>query len=497
MNSFSKQRHLSCLLSGKSLFFALLTLIASVSSLLSQSGDELFRGTWYIETPDDEALILIVKRNGLASYFWGDNTDRTVYQGNWTGTDETATLKWSDGTKHEIKRDALGFGISHIQANGQLSYTVPAQQVPPEILGQWAKPPSKNAQITSAQDKAKGFFGIWQIGEASANHFLHIESDRSAASSQNTELGLRGSWAKQGSELHIAWDNGAYSILRENERSHDYKTVESGTFIEEDTTDFTKAERTIEGKVPATWLSNYKEERATSTGGIAFTSRKNARTFYRGTWLVRINEDAYERVELGRFGGLTTSSNHKVEGSWRMDRQDIFMRLDNGQRRILSPVGNGFIIYEYKPGRPLDGVPTRILTATPADASKFEQHLKGRKDVSRQMLALAEAAGISPSEQNAGWGRTFARWAWPFGETSPNTSANELLKEAYEEKSEANPWWWPFWNESSLDESNKPASTLAEAPIPAETESLKVTKAVEAPEKSDKTEEKKNWAWPF
>ncbi|MEN8829896.1 MAG: hypothetical protein ABF322_06235, partial [Lentimonas sp.] len=91
MNIFSKKRYLKHFQRSKSTFFALLTLIASATSAFAQSNSDLFRGTWQVETPDDGALILIVKRSGLASYFWGDNTDRTVYQGSWTATDEVAT----------------------------------------------------------------------------------------------------------------------------------------------------------------------------------------------------------------------------------------------------------------------------------------------------------------------------------------------------------------------------------------------------------------------
>ncbi|MDP4880209.1 MAG: hypothetical protein NWR36_10025, partial [Opitutales bacterium] len=107
----------------------LLTLLAisSASSSLAQTGNDLFRGTWQIDTPNDGALILLVKRGGLASYFWGDNTDRTVYQGTWSSTDETATLQWQDGSQHKILRDALGFGISLVDRNQNIVYTVPAQ----------------------------------------------------------------------------------------------------------------------------------------------------------------------------------------------------------------------------------------------------------------------------------------------------------------------------------------------------------------------------------
>jgi len=516
MNTFSKQRYFNYFQRNKCIFWAALTLIASATSTFAQSSSDLFRGTWQIDTPDEGALILIVKRSGLASYFWGDNSDRTVYQGSWTATDEVATLSWPDGTKHQITRDALGFGISYIGSDQQVRYTAPAQQVPKEVLGQWAKPPTKSSQIASAQDQAKGFFGIWQIGDKGDNHYIFVESDRSAASNIGGNRGTRGSWAKQGSELHIVWDSGQYSILRENERAFAFKMIDSGVVIENDETEFTTATRTIEDQVPSTWLSSYKAEREVHTGGIAFSSRKNARAFYRGAWLIRLSEKSYERIEIGRFGGITSSTDNKLEGSWRMDGQDIFMRWDNGLRRILSPVGDGFILYDFKPGRPLDGVPTRTLPAAPADASKLEQHLKGREDVARQMLVLAEAAGINPAAQDAGWGRTFARWAWPFASDQEATT-DALLLQGYEETTNSDPWWWPFWSES-LDQTTTSETVSPETPEP------EVTLELEAPTgneiDADETEENlqdesmpkpaeesknatkkqgssKDWVWPF
>ena len=160
-----------------------------MASTFAQSSSDLFRGTWQIDTPDEGALILIVKRSGLASYFWGDNSDRTVYQGSWTATDEVATLSWPDGTKHQITRDALGFGISYIGSDQQVRYTAPAQQVPKEVLGQWAKPPTKSSQIASAQDQAKGFFGIWQIGDKGGNHDRGFIGKRHGANRAGERLG--------------------------------------------------------------------------------------------------------------------------------------------------------------------------------------------------------------------------------------------------------------------------------------------------------------------
>lgn len=516
MNIFSPQRYLSCFRSHAKAILLTLLAVSSATSAHAQSDNDLFRGTWQIDTPNDGALILLVKRGGLASYFWGDNTDRTVYQGTWTSTDEIATLQWQDGSQHKIIRDALGFGISLVDRNQNIAYTVPAQQVPKDVLGQWAKPPTTATAVASDRDKAKGYFGVWEISDDSGSHYVFVESDRSAASTWGDDRGLRGSWAKQGSELHIVWDSGDYSILRENERAFSYKRIAAGAVIEDDKTEFKTATRTINDKVPASWWANYKAERDIHTGGIAFSSRKNARAFYRGTWLVKVGESAYERIEFGRFGGLTTTRGNNMEGSWRMDGQDIFLRWDNGSRQILSPVGQGFILYEYKPGRPLDGVPTHTYPAAPADASKLAEHLQGREDVARQMLALSEAAGVAPITEDAGWGRTFARWAWPFSDDDAATSTDALLEEAYEKADETDPWWWPFWSEQP--EAAKPAPAEAVAPIqeaqsamPAPTNEVaeEITaieentmdeapkEAAAAPEEKTKRTSKKNWVWPF
>lgn len=505
--------------------------VCTISVLLTsaawgQGSDELFRGTWQIDTPEQGALIILVKNQGRASYFWGDNTDRTVYQGTWTSEENAATLTWPDGSRHRIERDDLGFGfgISYTDPSGRERYTAQAQQVPSEILGQWAKPPTKASELASDRDKAKGFFGVWRIGEDEAGvDYVFVEADRSAASTEGGK-GLRGSWAKQGSELHIAWDSGDYSILRESRREFAYKRIEPGTIIEDDATEMRPAIRTIEERVPAEWMAHYREERERHTGGIAFSSRQVARDFYRGDWIVQMAASQFERIGISRFGGLSTTAERGLAGDWRMQGQDIFMRWDNGMRKILSPVGHGFLLYEYKPGRPLDGVPSRIRPAAPADSSKLAEHLKGREDVARQMIQLAEAAGIDPSQhEGAGWGRTFARWAWPFGEDKAS-SPEALLQEEYETSRETDPWWWPFWTEKAAtgqketETDTSGASEAIEGEIEAETVPAveeSITAAPEATMEPDEgveantptepapqaTEKKRSsardWVWPF
>lgn len=420
-----------------------------------QTNGDLFQATWVAKSPEEGTIIILLKRNGRASYFWGENADRTVYQGTWTSDEESAKITWEDSSYHQLQREALGFSIAYTGGNGVKAYSSPAQQVPKELLGQWARPPKKDDDMLSDRDRAKGFFGIWEIDSENGTEFVFVESDRSAASTWSPEgqssRGLRGSWAKQGAELHIAWNTGHYSILRQNERGFGYKRIDPGALINEDDSPFSPGNRTSESNIPADWLATYDAERELYSGGIAFSSRKMARNFYRGEWIVKHSANAFEKVELSRFGGLSTSRDRTLEGTWLMSGQDIFMRWDDGMRKILSPIADGFLLYEYKPGRPLDGVPTRIYAATPADPAKLAKHMEGRDEVARQMLEVAEAAGIKGSESQ-GWGRTFARWAWPFGASEDEESPEALLQDGYEAPSSSDPWWWPFWSEKRLVE---------------------------------------------
>lgn len=484
----------------------------SASALNAQAQDDLFRGTWQINTPENGSIVMMVKSQNRASYFWGDNADRTVYQGTWSTDGESATLTWEDRSRHTITRDNLGFSISFADANGNERYTVSAQQVPTEILGQWAKPPNRETKDTSDRDEAKGFFGIWEI--AGGEEYVFVESDRSAASTSGSETGMRGSWAKQGSELHIAWDSGNYSIIRADRRQFTYKEIPAGVIIEDDETEPRPAVRTIKENVPQAWLSDYEAEREQFTGGVAFSSRKVARDFYRGSWIVKLSDKRFERVDIARFGGLTTSKDRTLRGDWRMQGQDLFFRWDDGMREILSPIGRGFVLYKYNPGRPLDGVPTQIFAAAPADSTKLATHLAGREDVSEQMRSIAEAAGLDPDRKDeAGWGRTFARWAWPFGEDEAALSSDAILQEEFEGAKDTDPWWWPFWSEkqpSAEDKTTGEPTTELEA----EAKTSEVTPATvsegasvnsaptpesEAPQKENekKKTSARDWAWPF
>lgn len=471
-------------------------------SLYAQEDASYYRGTWQIESPEQGALVLIVKRNGLASYFGAENLDLNVYQGTWSNDEDGIILQWQDGSTHRISRDMSGYIATYSDNTNIERYTVKALQLPQELLGQWAKAPSIQDEQVSNRDQAKGFFGNWKIGSETDAYYVIIRDDRSAASNwaQNTlnPYGLRGSWAKQGSELHIAWDSGHYGILRQNERSFSFKLIAPGKIIESDLSEEYSAARVDSKTLPSEWYANYTVEKKAFNSSISFIDPSKIYSFYRGTWIVQREPDAFERLEIGWFGGLKTSTDHTLQGTWRINLQDVSMRWDNGMRKILSPVGQGFVLYEYKPGRPLDGVPTRIFSATPQNAKKLAAHIEGRHTVASNLLDLAEADGmITPNTKDEGLVQGFAHWIWPFNKTPE--PAEPILESNGDSPGSSDPWWWPFWSE--LPEDVLETKNAPETRLPSEiNHSVAVSQNQTQPSKKadvPKANKSTDWEWPF
>ncbi|MGC6455711.1 MAG: hypothetical protein ACON39_06240 [Coraliomargaritaceae bacterium] len=475
--------------------FAALLACNATQTLSAQQNEEFFRDTWVAKSPEQGSIVLLLKQNGRAAYFWADNADRSVYTGSWNYEEGSATLTWEDGSTHVLIETDNGFTITYSGINAGETYSSPAQKLPQNLLGQWARPPERQEDELSDRDRAKGYFGTWKVSGENGTHYIFIEADRSAASNRNPDgsegRGLRGAWAKQGADLHIAWNTGHYSIIRQSARSYSYKRIEPGQIIEEDTQKYSPCERSDDSRVPAEWLARYKKERDAPQVAVAFSSRKDAIQFYRGDWLVRHRKDAYEKIRLGRFGGLSTSRNPDIEGSWLMSGQDIFMRWNDGIRRILSPIADGFLLYEYKPGRPLDGIPTRIHPAAPADAKKLATHLNSRESAAQAILEMAREAGIEPNDSD-GFGSNFSRWAWPFSKQTEKSASSALFsEESIAERPDLNtPWWWPLWSEKQTPEIEEENNT-------AEIADATSTEEPEPRIPNQQTAEPKKWYWPF
>jgi len=480
MNFFAAQRFLSTTnCSFRAFYFGALAILTALTAHAQDSSDS-FRGTWLLQTPAKKGLTLLLKPNGQASYFWTSNTDRTVYPGEWTNQEEHAVITWADQSTHRIQREALGSKVSYSNPNSGDSYTVQAEQIPQDILGQWAKAPSIAEEVRSEQSKIKGFYGIWKTSDT---NYIFIEEDRSAASiSGPHSTDIQGAWARQGKELHIAWDSGEYSILRENKRGFDYKRIHAGVLIEEDSTEYSTALRCTAELVPAKWLNDYQADRIADSDDSFFDNRRSALEFYRGGWIIKRGQKLFESIQIGRFGGLQSSRKDALAGSWRMDGQDIFMRWDDGMRSILNPIGHGFILCEYAAGRPLDGVPTRILAAAPIDSTKLQQQIKDRKAIHYNTLELSQSAQTHFKFTERSWSRRLVNWVWPFSDKTPNMLAPKEVKQTADSQ---DPWWWFLWS----DDSSVAAASEITQPSAAKIQQPTINPA--------KNVSEKNWYWPF
>lgn len=483
-------------LCGRTHRFACLSGIALcllvVTKLPGQVKTDAYEGTWAVASKTSDPIIVILKPNGEASYFNVKNADRTVYQGQWSTLEGVATARWTDGSEHRFRRGSFDLAVTYRNPQGEEIKDLTAKAVPEGILGQWAKPPVR--KDAEADEADATFFGLWEVTEPRDGKtvFVIVSKDRSAATNigGSDASGLYGSWIKQGSELHLVWENGDYSILREVARGHNYTRIPAGLVIEDAPRDFKAITRTAEENAPADWLSTYKAHQAEAPAGYIFSSRKEARNFYRGDWLIEHEDGRYERITIRKYGGLDTSRDRNLNGDWLLSGQNVMLRWDDGMRKILSPAGRGFVYYSYLPSQPLDGVPTRIRPAILKEQEKLATLQTGRKAFGEALIVRAQAAGIQMDAQDKTGPMD---WSWPFGRKPSETSEALLLGEGQtEEGLSSDPWWWPLWSDDTpKPDAGEKIETGALDPAPENTE-------LEAETGPKPLRNKKGgWYWPF
>ena len=462
------------------------------TNLSGQAKTVSFEGAWAVASKTSDPLIVILKPNGEASYFDAKNTDRTLYKGKWSTLEGVATVQWADGSEHRFRRGSFDLAVTYRNAAGAEIKDLTAKAVPEGMLGQWAKPPAREDADTAEADAS--FFGVWQVKAPKDGKavFVIVSKDRSAATNNggSDASGLYGSWIKQGSELHLVWENGDYSILREVARGHDYTRISAGVVIEDAPRDPKAITRTAEENAPADWLRSYRVHQAEAPAGYIFSSRKEARNFYRGDWLIQYQDERYERITIRKYGGLETSRDRNLNGDWLLSGQNVMLRWDDGMRKILSPTGRGFVYYSYVPGQPLDGVPTRIRPAALKEAGKLATLQAGRKAFGEALLTRAQAAGIEMDAQNKAGPM---EWAWPFGRKNAETSEALLKGEGQTEAGLSNdPWWWPLWSDAAPETDTEEKTGEAALDPASESDELEPKPGPE-PLRSKKG----GWYWPF
>ncbi len=416
-----------------------------------------FTGTWKVTEPGGKETFVILRSSGAASKFGRNVSQGRIIPGNWTFENGALNVLWESGNRHQFAQISNGFEVTYFTGVEQTeAFTTRTEKVPSEHLGAWAVDPNaRSRESTRTEDIAVGFFGNWQVTRADdTSYFIIVEDDRSATTTwrpDGTGQGtLRGAWSRQGSELHITWENGWYTIIQPEDRTFQIVNVASGGNLETDRTSPKSARRVRSEVLPTDWLTQYEAERERFRGGISFSSRREAQRFYRGEWIVERQGLGLERISLSRFGGISTSRRASLDGEWRLSGQDLFLNWDDGLRQVISAIGTGFVLFEFEAGRPVDAVPSRIFRTTPADRSKLEAFEQARMSASHALHeddALNDAL-VGPSET------TFLSRLWPFGRSEYSEFPEDTFVVEPPSK-ENDPWWWPFWSEQEAQAANR------------------------------------------
>ena len=56
----------------------LIALLGLQLPLNAQPNEDFYRDTWVAKSPEKGSLVLLLKQNGRAAYFWADKADRSV-----------------------------------------------------------------------------------------------------------------------------------------------------------------------------------------------------------------------------------------------------------------------------------------------------------------------------------------------------------------------------------------------------------------------------------
>ena len=192
--------------------FCVIQLLAETDS--SGIDFEDYKGLWLTEI-NDEAVYLLIKKNHIARYFYKDRIDNNVYKGQWK-LDEENTLFVSSFDFNDL-RFRLESGDSELAnlLKGDTSISI-LTKVPEDILGEWARPPDYEAPKNTYMPST--YFGLWETQDKENPRIIKIWNNRTVISNNKEEVSspydlLQGEWYKHGQQLHIAWEDGSYSII--------------------------------------------------------------------------------------------------------------------------------------------------------------------------------------------------------------------------------------------------------------------------------------------
>ena len=448
------------------------------------------KGVWLTQF-NKGAAYFIIKRNNIAHYFYKETSDNTVYKGQWSSSSpDSLTFNWENGASLIFDLNSKKTSFTPFGEGEEAPVLSDVEKIAEAQLGAWASPQSskevKNKYLPS------DYFGLWKLSDTENLSFLFIHKDREVSLyksetpiSKETPMSpsLIGKWFKHGQQLHIAWENGTYSVVDNSDPSavklFQHKPGES---ILGETKKPTLLSRDQSDIFPSGWDPRNNSKRPKSISFSSFNFKKLLK-FYRGQWIAMSDTNFVEQIRLGRFGGVTFQSNKQQKGNWYISGSGILINLENGERMLLRHIGTGFLLFVYEATRPLDGYPNRIVRTAPLDTSKLDN----LNTVPIFTLKLIKAANSIKYTNSLATNKATEESIPAFGgKNLPN-----------------NPWWWPIWSDREIGSKNSLGdfSTDNTSDVLTTGQDSIVSKEAlnkkQNPKKTAKQPKGSNWSWPF
>ena len=129
------------------------------------------------------------------------------------------------------------------------------------LLGEWALPPDYESPRNNYMPST--YFGLWETQDQKNSQIIKILDNRTVISFSNEESTsklptiLQGEWDKHGKQLHVAWEDGTYSIIdNRNEKRVKLLNFDSGEEIIDDSSEYTLITQSQEESEKSYWSTN-------------------------------------------------------------------------------------------------------------------------------------------------------------------------------------------------------------------------------------------------
>ncbi len=473
-----------------------------VSNPISNYSFDDFKGIWLTEI-NGQVVYLLIQRNQIARYFYGSGIDNTVYESRWQldperglnvlGVESVRLL--IDPKSNSVSYGSIGERGSIDTETNLLPNRSKIERVSASLLGDWARAPDYEAPKN--QYMPASYFGYWKALSKTDKRSFEVQKNRivvaliphptriqaTDTNETNCDLSssiLLGMWNKHGQQLHITWENGAYSIVDnsnpERVKLFDFK---SGEAIEESSASFSVLAQSLNTTDRKFWAAMRPSIDKKSRISLQHLSQKTLLKFYRGDWIAYdgMGDAPYDIIKFGRFGGVELRSNKGNSGTWYPTGKRCTLNFEDGTRMQFQPVGSGFLIFVYEATRPLDAYPNKVLSTAPLDRNKLSW-LKSEPSYALKLLS---------------------QWAEVQSLNGVNGPSNSGLQKPSNYNNPANPWWWPIWSDNPT-----PSSTISELSMNAKLPSVESEPNPESTlqENSSRVEEPFTpradpWHWPF